>query len=112
MLTFDVLSPFIAARISPYLLGSHLSLQPHPYPEEDHSSPHVHLHPHPHVRPRVEMAAEHMVYREEELGALMPPDTVYVSSVRDPVNQLVSTLNYFQVILVFVYASFVLFGDF
>ena len=82
MLTFDVLSPFIPTRITPYLLGTHPSLHPH-------------THPHPH--PRVEMAAEHMVYREEELSALMPPDTMYVSSLRDPVNQLVSTLNYFQV---------------
>ena len=97
MLTFDVLSPFIAARITPYLLGSHPSLLPHPNPLVDHLS----LHPHPHARPRVEMAAEHMVYREEELGALMPPDTVYVSSLRDPVNQLVSTLNYFQVNVAF-----------
>ena len=51
-------------------------------------------HPSLHKLSHFDMAAEHMIYKEEFQQA-MPNDTVYVSSLREPVAQFKSAVNYF-----------------
>ena len=40
-----------------------------------------------------------MIYNRKEFQQVMPKDTVYVSSLREPVAQFKSAVNYYRVII-------------
>ena len=43
------------------------------------------------------MLIDHAVFAEKEMSDLMPPDTVYISSIRHPLAHLKSTFAYFKI---------------
>ena len=56
-------------------------------------------HPSLHKLSNFDIAADHMIYNKEEFQQVMPKDTVYVSSLREPVAQFKSGVNFFVVIV-------------
>ena len=56
-------------------------------------------HPSLHKLSHFDIAADHMIYNREEFQQVMPKDTVYVSSLREPVAQFKSAVNYYGVII-------------
>ena len=73
LVTFDNIFPFPDPSFFRYMLNSHRSL---------------------HKLSHFDIAADHMIYKEEFQQA-MPNDTVYVSSLREPVAQFKSAVNYY-----------------
>ena len=74
LVTFDNIFPFPDPSFFRHLLDSHPSL---------HNLSHF------------DIAADHMIYNREEFQQVMPNDTVYVSSLREPVAQFKSAVNYY-----------------
>ena len=54
-------------------------------------------HPSLHKLSHFDIAADHMIYNREDFQHVMPKDTVYVSSLREPVNQFTTAINYYRV---------------
>ena len=54
-------------------------------------------HPSLHKLSHFDIAAEHMIYNKEEFQQVMPKDTVYISSLREPVAQFKSAVNWLAV---------------
>ena len=78
VLTFDVQIPFPNTSFIPFMLDNHPSL---------------------HKLSHFDIAADHMIYNREAFHQVMPNDTVYVSSLREPVAQFKSGVNFFVVII-------------
>ena len=55
-----------------------------------------------------DMMAEHTIYNRVEFQQVMPRDTVYISSLREPVAQFKSGINYFKVLVVKFMACLIL----
>ena len=56
-------------------------------------------HPSLHKLSHFDIAADHMIYNREEFQQVMPNDTAYMSSLREPVAQFKSGVNFFVVIV-------------
>ena len=54
-------------------------------------------HPSLHKLSHFDIAADHIIYNKKEFLNVMPKDTVYISSLREPVNQFRSGVNFFRV---------------
>ena len=74
MVTFDNIFPFPDRSFVRHMLNNHPSL---------------------HKLSHFDIAAHHMIYNSEEFHQVMPKDTVYVSSLREPLSQFKSAVNYF-----------------
>ena len=75
-MTFEFIFPYPNASIIPFMLDNHPSL---------------------HKLSHFDIAADHMIYNREEFQQVMPNDTVYVSSLREPVAQFKSAVNWLAV---------------
>ena len=78
VLTFDVQIPYPNTSFIPFQLDNHHSL---------------------HKLSHFDVAADHMIYNKAEFQQVMPKDTVYLSSLREPVAQFKSGVNFFVVIV-------------
>ena len=74
LVTFDNIFPFPDPSFFRYMLDNHPSL---------------------HKLSHFDIAADHMIYNRKEFQQVMPNDTVYISSLREPVAQFKSAVNYF-----------------
>ena len=54
-------------------------------------------HPSLHKLSHFDMVVEHLVYNKKEFQKVMPKDTVYISSIREPVAQFKSGVNFLRV---------------
>ena len=54
-------------------------------------------HPSLHKLSHFDMVVEHLVYNKKKFQKLMPKDTVYISSIREPVAQFKSGVNFLRV---------------
>ena len=73
VLTFDVKFTFPNPSFIPFMLDNHPSL---------------------HKLSHFDIAADHIIYNRKEFQKVMPKDTVYISSLREPVAQYKSEVNY------------------
>ena len=62
-------------------------------------------HPSLHKLSHFDMVVEHLVYNRKDFQTVMPEDTVYISSIREPVAQFKSGVNFFKVSLFLYYFS-------
>ena len=75
-MTFYVHEPYLQNSFIPLMLDNHPSLTKHK---------HIHI------------VAEHIMYNKKEFQYTMPKDTVYISSLREPVSHFKSIVNFFKV---------------
>ena len=54
-------------------------------------------HPSLHKLSHFDMVVEHLVYNKKEFQKVMPNDTVYITSIREPVAQFKSGVNFLRV---------------
>ena len=76
MLTFDIPHPYPRTSFIPHMLDNHPSL---------------------HKLPHFDIAADHIIFNKKEFQQVMPLDTVYISSLREPVSQFKSMIHWFEV---------------
>ena len=70
---------------------------PQPYPNISFIPDMLDRHPSLHKLSHIDMAADHIVYNKKEFHQVMPNDTVYISSLREPITQFKSMVNHFKV---------------
>ena len=76
MMTFDNNNPNPGPRFINHLLDNHPDL---------------------HKLNHIDMVAHHIPYKKEEFAKVMPSDTVFVSSLREPVSHFKSIMNFYKV---------------
>ena len=68
-----------------------------PYPNSSFISFMLDNHPSLHKLSHFDVAADHIIYNKKEFQKVMPKDTLYMSSVREPVAQFKSAVNWLAV---------------
>ena len=68
-----------------------------PYPNSSFIPFMLDIHPSLHKLSHFDIAADHMIYNKKEFQQVMPKDTVYISSLREPVAQFKSAVNWLAV---------------